>query len=61
MGLGDLWNRLVRGNKTKRVEEELRDEGAEQPPPVEDFEGMKDDVAIDERFRGEERGLDRDE
>ena len=61
MGLGDLWNRLVRGDKTERVEEELRDEGAEQPPAVEDFEGMKDDVALDERFRGEEKGLDRDE
>jgi hypothetical protein len=60
MGLGDLWNRLVRGDKTERVEEELRD-GAEQPAAVEDFEGMKDDTAIDERFRGEEKGLDRDE
>ena len=61
MGLGDLWNRLVRGDKTERVEEELRDKGSEQPADVEDYEGMKDDTAIDERFRGEERGLDRDE
>ncbi|MEK6275289.1 MAG: hypothetical protein AABM30_08120 [Actinomycetota bacterium] len=60
MGLGDLWNRLVRGGKTERVEEELRNEGAEQPAPVEDYEGMKDDVAIEERFRGPER-IDGDE
>lgn len=61
MGLGDLWNRLVRGDKTKRVEEELRSESAEQPPPVEDFEAMKDDVAADEHFLGDGRGLDSDE
>jgi hypothetical protein len=61
MGLGDLWNRLVRGDKTERVEEELRDKGTEQPAPVEDFAGMKDDAAIDERFRGDEKGLDSEE
>ena len=48
MGLSDLWNRLVRGDKTERVEEELRDKGSEQPAAVEDYEGMKDDTAIDE-------------
>ena len=61
MGLGDLWNRLVRGDKTERVEEELRDEGSEQAAPVEDYEGLKEDAAIDERFRGNEKGLDGDE
>jgi len=55
MGLADLWNRLVRSDKTERVEEELRNEGAEQPAPVEDYEGMKDDAVIEERFRGSER------
>lgn len=60
MGLGDLWNRLVRGDKAERIEEGLRDDGAEQPPAVEDYEGMKDDAAIDEHFRGAER-LDNDE
>lgn len=60
MGLGDLWNRLIRGDKTERVEEKLRDDGAEQPAAVEDYEGMKDDVAIDEHLRGAER-LDGDE
>ncbi len=60
MGLGDLWNRLVRRDKVERVEEELHNEGAEQPAAVEDYEGMKDDVATDERFRGAER-LDGDE
>jgi len=58
----------VRGMRRPRDERERERQHAlqdlqadEQPPPVEDFEGMKDDVAIDERFRGEERGLDRDE
>jgi hypothetical protein len=60
MGLGDFWNRLTGRDKAERIEEQLRDEGAEQPAPVEDFEGMKDDAAIDEHFRGNER-LDSDQ
>ncbi|MEP6908820.1 MAG: hypothetical protein ABI896_00150 [Actinomycetota bacterium] len=52
MGLGDLWKRLTGGDRAERIEEQRRDEGAEEPVPVEDYEGMKDDVALDERFRG---------
>lgn len=59
MGLGDLWNRLMGRDKAERVEEQRRDEGAEQPGAVEDYEAMKDDVAVDERFPGAER-LDSD-
>jgi hypothetical protein len=60
MGLGDLWNRLVRGDKSERVEEKLRDDGSEQPAAVEDYEGTKDDAAVDERYPGAER-LDSDQ
>jgi hypothetical protein len=60
MGLGDLWNRLVGRDKADRVEEQLRDDGAEQPAAVEDYEGMKDDVHVEERYPGAER-LDSDQ
>ena len=52
MGLADLWKRIVGGDKADRVEEQIRDDAAEQPAAVEDYEGIKDDVALDERFRG---------
>ena len=55
MGLQDFWNRLTGGDKAKRIEEELETKSAEQPKPVEDYEAMKDDVALDERFRGAEK------
>jgi len=55
MGLRDFWNRLTGGDKAERIEEQLETEGAEQPEPVEDYEAMKDDVALDERFRGAEK------
>jgi hypothetical protein len=54
MGLGDLWNRLVGRDKADRVEEQLRDDGAEQPAAVEDYEAMKDDVAAQEHVLGGE-------
>jgi hypothetical protein len=60
MGLPDLWNRLVGRDKADRVEEQLRDDGAEQPAAVEDYEAMKDDVHVEERYPGAER-LDSDQ
>lgn len=59
MGLRDFWNRLTGGDKLERVDQELRDDAAEQPAAVEDYEAMKDDVAVEERFPGAER-LDSD-
>jgi hypothetical protein len=53
MGLRDFWSRLTGGDKLERVEEELREDAAEQPAPVEDFEAMKDDVKADEWFHGD--------
>ena len=55
MGMGDLWKRLMGGDKTERVEEQLRDDGAEQPEAVEDFESVKDDIAVEERYPGAEK------
>lgn len=55
MGLREFWNRLTGGDKAERIEEELQADGAEQPKAVEDYEAMKDDVALDERFRGDEK------
>jgi len=52
MGLRGFWSRLTGGDKVERVEDELRQDRAEQPAPVEDYQGMKDDVALDERYRG---------
>jgi hypothetical protein len=60
MGLGDLWKRLTGGDKADRVEEQLRDHGGEQPEAVADYEAVKDDVAIEERYPRAER-LDSDE
>ena len=55
MGLKDFWNQLTGGDKAERIEEELETKGAEQPEAVEDYEAMKDDVALDEHFRGAEK------
>jgi hypothetical protein len=52
VGLKEFWSRLTGGDKAERIEEELEADRSEQPEPVEDYEGMKDDVAVDERFRG---------
>ncbi len=55
MGMGELWNRILGRDKAERVEEQLRDDGAEQPAALEDFEAVKDDVAVEERYPGAER------
>ena len=55
MGLGDFWKRLTGGDREERVEEELRDHSGEQPEPAEDFEAVKDDIAVEERYPGAER------
>lgn len=55
MGMGDLWNRLMGRDRAERVEEQLRDDGGEQPEALEDYEAVKDDVAVEERYPGAER------
>jgi hypothetical protein len=54
VGLREFWNRLTGGDREERIEEELRDEGAEQPERVEDYEAKKDDRFVDERYPGAE-------
>jgi hypothetical protein len=52
MALKDFWNKLMGGDKVDRVEEEVRDNSEDDAAPAEDFEAMKDDAIVDERFRG---------
>jgi hypothetical protein len=59
MGLRDFWDRLTGGDKVERVEEELEQDRVEEPVPVEDYEGMKDDNALNQRF-GTDFDSDRD-
>jgi hypothetical protein len=60
MGLKDFWNRLTSGDKVDRVEEELEQDRVEEPSRVEDYEGMKDDTALKERFGGTDFDADRE-
>ena len=50
MGLRDFWDRMTGGDKVERVEEELPEDEVEDPAHVEDYEGMKDDNALNQRF-----------
>jgi hypothetical protein len=52
VGLKEFWSRLTGGDKLEQVEEEMEADGSEQPERVEDYEARKDEVALDERFRG---------
>ena len=52
MGFKDFWNRMTGGDKLERAEEELERDRAEQPERMEDYEGLKDDVALKERLGG---------
>jgi hypothetical protein len=60
VGLKEFWSKLTGGDKLERVEEEMEEDGSEQPEPVEDYEAIKDSVAIDERFRGTDFDPDRE-
>jgi hypothetical protein len=54
MGLREFWNRLTGGDKLEQVEEELEEDMVEEPKPVEDYQGLKDDQFIDQLGRGPE-------
>lgn len=60
MGLKEFWSKLTRGDELEKVEEEMEEEGSEEPEPVEDYEAMKDDIALNERFRGTDFDADRE-
>ena len=55
MGLREWWDRLTGGDKVEREAETMQTTGAEEPPPMEDYQGMKDDRAVEERYPGTER------
>jgi hypothetical protein len=54
MGLKEFWKKLTSGDSADRELEEIRDHPGEQPL-VEDYEGMKDDQRIAQRYPGTER------
>jgi hypothetical protein len=55
MGLREWWDRLTGGDKVERKEEAMQATASEEPPPMEDYQGMKDDRAVEERYPGTER------
>ena len=61
MGLKEFWAKLTGGDRLERVEEEMEADRSEQPEAVEDYEALKDDVAIDERLRGTDFDADRED
>ena len=55
MGLKEFWQKLTSGDSAEREIEEVRDDPDEVPYKVEDYEGMKDDQRIAQRYPGTER------
>ena len=55
MGLKEFWQKLTSGDSAEREIEEVRDDPDEAPYKVEDYEGMKDDQRIAQRYPGTER------
>jgi hypothetical protein len=50
MGFKEFWNRLTSGDKVERVREELEADRREQPKDLPDYQELRDDVKIEERF-----------
>jgi hypothetical protein len=59
MGLREWWDRLMGGDKKERVEESMGETGSEEPPPLEDYQEMRDDRAVQERYP-QTQGMDSD-
>ena len=55
MGLKEFWQKLTGGDSADRELEEVRDHPDDAPQMVEDYEGMKDDQRIAQRYPGTER------
>ena len=55
MGLKEFWEKLTVGDAAEEEIEEIRDKPDEVPHKVEDYESMKDDRLIDQRYPGTER------
>jgi hypothetical protein len=54
MGLKEFWRKLTSGDSVDRELEEIRDHSGDEPL-VEDYEAMKDDRRIAQRYPGTER------
>jgi hypothetical protein len=52
MGLREFWQKLTSGDSVDSELEDVRDHPDGEPHQQEDFEGMKGDRMLDERFRG---------
>jgi len=50
VGLKEFWSRLTGGDRLERIEQDMEADRSEQPERVEDYEEMKDNVLIEERF-----------
>ncbi len=48
MGLREWWGRLVGDDRVEREEDAIRNAGPDGPEPLEDYEGIKDDVHVKE-------------
>jgi len=55
MGLREFWRKLTSGDSVERELEEVRDHPDDVPYKVEDYEGMKDDRWVNQRYPGTER------
>jgi hypothetical protein len=55
MGLKEFWEKLTGGDSAEQEIEEIGDNPDEVPHKVEDYEGMKDDRWVDQRYPGTER------
>ena len=55
MGLKEFWDKLTGGDAAEQEIEEIRESPDEVPQKVEDYEGMKDDRWVDQRYPGTER------
>jgi hypothetical protein len=53
MGLREFWDRLTGGDREEQIEEQVRDDVRD--PRVEDYEALKDDRQVDQRFPGGEK------
>ena len=55
MGLKEFWDKLTGGDAAEQEIEEIHENPDEVPQKVEDYEGMKDDRWVDQRYPGTER------
>ena len=50
MGLREFWDRLMGGDKEERVEETMDAAPTDAPPELDDYQEMRDERAVKERY-----------